>query len=516
MRYWKRVALTALIGVVSVPAATSASAGETQQNEAATAELVANSYIVILEEGATASIDVVMASVPELALAATSADGSHNGTRVTHRYSTAVDGFAAEMSTSAVKQLQSHPDVALVERDQIVSIDATWGQDRIDDRNLPLDGTFSATGDGTGVHAYVIDTGLRESHNDFAGRVGQGFDAVGGGVNDCNGHGTHVAGTVAGTTYGVAPDATVHGVRVLGCNGSGSNSGVIAGVDWVAANAIQPAVANMSLGGTASTALDNAIANAVASGVTMVVAAGNENQNACNVSPAREDSAITVGATTRTDARASFSNFGTCVDIFAPGQDVTSTWIGSDSATRTISGTSMAAPHVAGGAAIVLEANPSASPAAVGNALLSDATTGALSGIGTGSPNLLLFVGSDGDTPPPTTTPPTTTPPTGDCGSSSEAFSGNLSGTGDTEIEPNGTYYQAPAGQHVGCLAGPAGTDFDLELYRWNGSGWSLVANGITADSTESVSYQGASGFYVWQVVSAGGSGSYDFGLDRP
>lgn len=510
MRYWKLPALVALLGAVGVPAGATATAQE-QRSGPEAADIVADNYIVILDEGA--SVDVVIESVPDLALATASADGSHNGTRVTHRYGTAVDGFAAAMSVEAVKQLQSHPDVAFVERDQIVSIDATWGQDRIDDRNLPLDGSFDPTGDGSGVHAYVIDTGLRESHDDFTGRVGQGFDAVGGGVDDCNGHGTHVAGTVAGSTYGVAPDAIVHGVRVLGCNGTGSNSGVIAGVDWVAANAIQPAVANMSLGGTPSAALDQAISNAVADGVTMVVAAGNENQDACNVSPARESSAITVGATTRTDVRASFSNFGTCVDIFAPGQDITSTWIDSDSSTRTISGTSMAAPHVAGGAAIVLEANPSASPAAVTDSLLGDATTGALSGIGNGSPNRLLFVGSDDGTPPP----PTTQPPTGsNCSSSAETFSGDLSGTGDSEIEPNDTYYQSSAGSHVGCLEGVGGTDFDLELFRWNGSGWSLVASGTSADSSESVSYDGASGFYVWRVLSAGGAGSYEFGLDRP
>ena len=512
MRYWKTTALVALIGAAAVPVTSTASA---EPPAPATADFVADNYIVILEEDATASVDVVMASVPELALAATSADGSHGGTHINHRYTAAVEGFSAEMTVDAVKELQSHPDVALVERDQIVSIDATWGQDRIDERELPLDGSFSASGDGTGVHAYVIDTGLRESHQDFNGRVGQGFDAVGGGVDDCNGHGTHVAGTVAGSTYGVAPDATIHGVRVLGCNGAGANSGVIAGVDWVTANAIQPAVANMSLGGRASAALDRAIANAVDSGVTMVVAAGNEDQDACNVSPAREQHrrspwaqrrVPTGGRASRTSERVSTSS--------PPGQDITSTWIGSDSATRSISGTSMASPHVAGGAAIVLEADPTASPARVTDALLGDATTGALSGIGAGSPNLLLFVGSDGTTTPP---PPTTDPtPTTGCSSSSESFSGDLTGAGDAEIEPNGTYYQAATGEHIGCLVGPSGTDFDLELYQWNGSGWSLVANGVTADSNESVAYQGPSGFYVWQVVSASGSGSYEFGLDRP
>ena len=512
MRFWKLTALAALIGA-TVPAAVVAADAEVRRSGPVATDVVADTYIVILEDDADQSVDAVMASVPELAMAAVSADGSFGRTRITHRYDHAVDGFAAEMSIGAVKELQRHPAVAIVEPDQVVSIDVTWGQDRIDQRDLPGDGAFTPSGDGSGVHAYVIDTGLRESHADFAGRVGSGFDAVGGGVNDCNGHGTHVAGTVAGSTYGVAPDAIVHGVRVLGCNGSGTNSGVIAGVDWVAANAIRPAVANMSLGGTPSAALDRAVSNAVASGVTMVVAAGNSNANACNASPARESSAITVGATTRTDARAGFSNFGTCVDIFAPGQDIESTWIGSDSATRTISGTSMAAPHVAGAAAIVLEEDPSASPAAVTSALLDDATTGALTGIGSGSPNLLLYVGSDGGAPPPPPPPP---PPADGCSSSSETFGGSLSGAGDSEIEPNGTYYRSAAGTHVGCLAGPSGTDFDLELFRWNGWGWSVVASGRTGDSNESVTYPGGSGFYVWRVISANGSGSYEFGLDRP
>jgi subtilisin family serine protease len=259
---------------------------------------------------------------------------------------------------------------------------------------------------------YVIDTGIRLTHSEFTGRMSNGYDAVmvGGNANDCNGHGTHVAATVGGTTFGVADKVTLHPVRVLDCNGSGSNSGVVAGVDWVRANRILPAVANMSLGGGVSSALDTAVTNAINAGVTFALAAGNENVDACNTSPARVAAAITVGATTNTDARASFSNFGTCLDIFAPGQNITSAWLTSDTATNTISGTSMAAPHVAGAAAIYLASSPTATPAIVRNALVTNATIGKVTSPGTGSPNALLFVTTAASPPPPPPPPP---PPAG-------------------------------------------------------------------------------------------------------
>jgi hypothetical protein len=254
---------------------------------------------------------------------------------------------------------------------------------------------------------YVIDTGVLGSHNEFAGRMGSGYTAIndGRGTTDCHGHGTHVAGTTGGTTYGVAKQVTIHPVRVLACNGSGPNSGVIAGVDWVTANHVKPAVANMSLGGGASTALDNAVQNSIAAGVSYAVAAGNENTNACTRSPARAPNAVTVGATTSSDARSSFSNYGTCLDLFAPGSSITSAWSTSPTATNTISGTSMASPHVAGALALYLQANPSASPAAARNALVANATPGKVGSPGSGSPNLLLYsrFGASGDTTPPST-----------------------------------------------------------------------------------------------------------------
>jgi len=312
-----------------------------------------------------------------------------------------IGGFLAEdVGSAALRRLQNDARVAYVEQDQVVTASATqssatWGLDRIDQRNLPLNGSYVYNTTASSVTAYIIDTGIRSDHREFGGRVVGGVNAIsdGRGSSDCNGHGTHVAGTVGGSTYGVAKGVKLFAVRVLDCAGSGSNSGVIAGVDWVTYNHRKPAVANMSLGGSASQALDDAVRTSISAGVTYAVAAGNENQNACNVSPSRVSSALTVGATTRSDSRASFSNYGSCVDLFAPGQGITSAWYSSTSATNTISGTSMAAPHVAGAAALYLQRNSGASPSTVASNIKGSATTGVVSGAN-GSPNLLLYKGS--------------------------------------------------------------------------------------------------------------------------
>jgi aqualysin 1 len=349
--------------------------------------IVPGSYIVVLREA------------PGLTRAATVAAGlGVAAEQLRYEYNSALNGFAADLSPEQAARIARDPRVAFVEQDRVVTLSATqspatWGLDRIDQRTLPLSNSFTYTNTGAGVHAYIVDTGIRSTHTEFTGRVGNGRDLVQNDntPQDCNGHGTHVAGTVGGTTYGVAKGVTLHGVRVLNCSGSGTNSGVIAGVDWVRLNHVKPAVANMSLGGSASTALDNAVASAVSAGVTFVVAAGNSSANACNYSPARTASAITVGATTSTDARASYSNFGSCLDIFAPGSSITSAWRTSNTATNTISGTSMASPHVAGVAALYLQGNPAASPSTVASALIANSTTGVVTNPGSGSPNRLLY-----------------------------------------------------------------------------------------------------------------------------
>lgn len=314
------------------------------------------------------------------------------------KYKNVLNGFAATLSAEQVCAFQKRPNIQFVEKDAVVSADGaqsspTWGLNRIDQRALPLDSTYNYVGDGSGVYAYIIDTGILTTHSEFGARATTGgFSAIndGKGTTDCNGHGTHVAGTVGGSTYGVAKNVNLVPVRVLDCNGSGTNIGVIAGIDWVASNRVKPAVANLSLGGGLSAALNSAIANLVVSGVTVVVAAGNNNANACNYSPASEPTAITVGATTITDARASYSNFGTCLDIFAPGSSITSSWYTSTTAISTIGGTSMASPHVAGVAALFLSRNTSATPAGVSGWMATNGTPNAVTSAGLGSANLLL------------------------------------------------------------------------------------------------------------------------------
>ena len=289
------------------------------------------------------------------------------GFGATYRYDAALNGFAAPLSNGAVEALRRNPNVEYIEVDSVVTLDATqtgatWGIDRIDQRALPLSGAYTYDFTGAGVTAYIIDTGILTDHSEFGGRATSGYDAVDGALPaaDCNGHGTHVSGTVGGATYGVAKGVSLVAVRVLNCSGSGTTSGVIAGINWVTSNHATgaAAVANMSLGGGVSTTLDTAVSNSIKDGVTYAIAAGNNNANACNYSPARVPAAITVGATTSTDARASYSNYGACLDLFAPGSSITSAWYTSTTATNTISGTSMATPHVAGAAALYLAANP--------------------------------------------------------------------------------------------------------------------------------------------------------------
>ncbi len=479
-----------------------------------TSEPIPDEYIVVFKAGQTD--EDVNASKKELE--------EVDGGKVKHTYSAAIKGFSAHMSPQAVEKIKKNPKVDYVEQDQMFHINtaqtgATWGLDRIDQRSLPLNSTYNYNYTGAGVSVYVIDTGIRTTHSQFGGRASGAYTAVsdGNGTNDCNGHGTHVAGTIGGSTYGVAKGVSLYAVRVLDCNGSGSNSGVIAGVDWVTQNHRSPAVANMSLGGSVSSALDTAVSNSINSGVTYAIAGGNSNADACTSSPARVAAAITVGATTNTDARASYSNYGSCLDIFAPGSNITSAWNTSDSATNTISGTSMATPHVAGVAALYLQSNPGASPAIVASAIINSATTGVVTSAGSGSPNRLLY-SLFGTTPPPgpTATPVPTTPPGAPCTSCTK-YTGSLSGTNDYDYQPNGTYYYSSvSGYHKGWLQGPSGVDFDLYLLKWNGSSWSTVASSEGSTATESISYYGTAGYYLWYIVSYSGSGSYSFWLQKP
>ena len=337
-------------------------------------------YVVVLEAGADADALKSMArALP--------------GARVRHSYGRGIHGFALDASDADAVRLSRDPRVAFVEEDSVVSAATTWGLDRIDQRTLPLDDAYAPGGSGAGVTVYVVDTGIDAAHVEFGARVAPGFTAFsdGRGFDDCNGHGTHVAGIVAGSTYGVAPSAALVPVRVLDCHGSGSVSSVLAGLDWILTQPQRPAVVNMSLGGTVSTAVDRQVAALVAAGFTTVVAAGNAGADACTTSPARVPAAITVGATTAGDARASFSNYGTCVDLFAPGANVLSASNTGPTATAVRSGTSSSAPFVAGAAALCLEKYPAASPGAVAETLRLQATPDVLTSLGDGSPDRLLF-----------------------------------------------------------------------------------------------------------------------------
>ncbi|HEX5703522.1 MAG TPA: S8 family peptidase [Pyrinomonadaceae bacterium] len=356
------------------------------------AKKIENNYVVVLD-------DSVIGERGEYSIAGYMAEDmarTYRG-KLKHVYKHAMNGFSVEMSEEDAEKMAQDYRVLFVEEDGIYTTDATqtnppWGLDRIDQRNRPLSATYTYNWTGSGVRVYVIDTGIRTAHTQFGGRASNVFDVNGGDGQDCNGHGTHVAGTVGGSTYGVAKSALLRGVRVFGCGSTTSTSNIIAGVNYVTANRILPAVANMSVGGPASSSMDTAVNNLINSGVTVAVAAGNSNgANACNYSPARVANAITVGSTTSTDARSSFSNIGTCLDLFAPGSSILSAWYTSNTATATLSGTSMASPHVAGVAALYKQANPSASPSTIRNAIVNNATTGVVTNAGTGSPNRLLY-----------------------------------------------------------------------------------------------------------------------------
>jgi subtilisin family serine protease len=390
----------ALVGLLAVHVLSTQAAPRTSLNKEkptnpAKGKLIADQYIVVLKEGVDAK-----------------AIATALGVKPKHLYKAALNGFAGKLTAAQVEALRSNPNVDYVEQDQEVTASDTqyypvWNLDRIDQRYLPLSSTYTYPSYGAGVTAYIIDTGLQADHPDFGGRAANVYDAFGGTGADCNGHGTHVAGTVGGANYGVAKGVQLRGVRVLDCNGSGSWSGVIAGVDWVRLYGQRPAVANLSLGGGYVSSVNTAVTNLSNSGVFTAVAAGNNGANACNYSPASAAGVVTVAASDSSDYRAYFSNYGACVEIYAPGVAVTSDWIGSS--TNTIPGTSMASPHVAGAGAIYKSLYGDAASSSVSSWIIGNATANVIISNPSGTPNLLLFI-PDGSTPAPTAVPTYPTP----------------------------------------------------------------------------------------------------------
>ncbi|HZN97335.1 MAG TPA: S8 family peptidase [Gemmatimonadales bacterium] len=393
--------LAAILGAMLVPGCRpdEGPSGPSELSEVSSPQLrsgqtIPGEYIVVFKR-----------SLPDPAREARAMAAQHGGT-LRFTYSSALKGFAAALPPQALEAIRRNPNVAYVEADQVVELfggtqpaPPSWGLDRLDQRTLPLSASYSWGTSGAGVSVYIIDTGIRTTHQDFGGRAVWDFNAIRRDPEtDCNGHGTHVAGTVGGTIYGVAKGVTLHAVKVLDCAGSGRWSGVIAGIDWVTANAVKPAVANMSIGGEYNQAVNDAVASSVASGITYSIAAGNSSSNACTFSPASEPTALTVGATTKLDAVASYSNIGPCVDVFAPGSWILSDWNSSDTEAVYLSGTSMATPHVTGAVALYLESHPSAAPTEVSAALLAGATQNVVTGLPAGAANFLLFTG-DPNTP---------------------------------------------------------------------------------------------------------------------
>jgi subtilisin family serine protease len=478
---------TAAFVVAATLSLAPAAVAEGQVLYAGAADSIRDSYVVVFKGSVSAqNVDNQVRS-----------STSRYGGRATHTYRAALHGYAATMSAQQARRLAADPAVAYVQQDREVHVTdvqpnpPSWGLDRVDQRDLPLDNSYTFDTTASNVTAYVIDTGIRLTHQTFGGRATWGTNTTGDGNNtDCNGHGTHVAGTIGGSQYGIAKGVNLVAVKVLNCSGSGSFAGVAAGIDFVTQQhqAGQPAVANMSLGAQGSdTATENAVRNSIADGVVYAIASGNSNSDACNFTPARVAEAITVNASDIDDARASFSNFGTCTDIFGPGVNITSSWMTSDTATSTISGTSMATPHTAGVAALWLAAHPADTPAQVAAGLIANSAPNKITSPGTGSPNRLLFTNPSGGTPGA----PNVTNPGGRTGTVGVATSLQLTASGGTP-----PYTWSATGL-------PPGLSINASSGLISGTPTTAGTFGVTATATDTASQSGSATF-SWTISPAG------------
>ncbi|WP_189208560.1 S8 family peptidase [Actinokineospora fastidiosa] len=490
--------------LAAVVAASPATAQEATGAIRAAENPVEGSYIVVFKDR-NANAPTVNNKAFDLA--------KQYGGQVKSTYTASIRGFAVRMDEAAAKRLAANPAVAYVEQDGYMSIsdtqqNPTWGIDRVDQRDLPLSNSYTYGNDASSVNAYIIDTGVDESHPDFEGRVTHGRDFIDNDSDssDCQGHGTHVAGTVGSKTYGVAKKVKLVAVRVLNCQGTGQWSQIIGGIDWVANNHRKPAVANMSIGGGSASSVNDAVNRLINAGVTSVVAAGNDNADACNYSPASTPNAITVAATTRTDSRArpsdwnnvNGSNYGRCVDIFAPGTGITSTTM--NGSTGANSGTSMASPHVAGAAALYLHANPNATNQQVRDALVNNATPNKVTNLGTGSPNLLLYTGFIGDggggeCSGGTNGTDVAIPDSNTAVGSTITVSG-CTGNGSTNAQVKVTIRHSYIGDLVIDLVGPSGTSYNLKK-AGGGKGTGVYDQTFTVD----LSGEAANGAWKLQVT---------------
>ncbi|RJF72845.1 S8 family peptidase [Deinococcus cavernae] len=470
------------------------------------AQAIEGQYIVVLKDGAAPQLSAQ--NLAGQGMSAQSLSAQHlvaqtfglnaQGLTLLQVYGTAVQGFAARLSAQNLSHLRLDPRVKYIEQDAISASSATqsgatWGLDRIDQRNRPLNGSYVYNTTASNVTAYIIDSGIYTGHSQFGGRAFWGGNWTGDGNNyDCNGHGTHVAGTVGSATYGVAKGIRLIAVKVLGCDGYGANSGIIGGINWAASNRNGPAVANISITGGYSQAVNDSVNSAVNSGLIIAIAAGNNGDNACNYSPASADNGINVGNVTSSDTRNSSSNYGACLDLFAPGTNITST--SASGGTTVMSGTSMATPHVAGVIALYLSANPNAGFSSVKSALLGSATTNILGSIGSGSPNRMLYSQLGGGTTP--------TPQPG-----SATYSAYLQ-QGQTATAPALAGFSYTGGTLTGTLSGPSGTDFDLYLQKLSSGSWVTVASSEGSASSEKITYGASSGTYRWRIYAYTGSGN--------